>query len=100
MLQVVADLDDVTFDVETDGEQVRREVSRRVWQHAGWATVAIVFEERDADGGWKPAKLALVRLRRIHDAWRPQGTITLRGGDALELAEALEGWRAALTPQS
>jgi hypothetical protein len=92
----VAELDDVTYDLEVDGEQVRRTLHRRVWERGAWATVAIAYEERDADGGWKPAKLALIRLQRVREAWKKHAAITLRGTDALELAAALDGWRETL----
>jgi hypothetical protein len=93
---LVGDLDDVTYDLEVDGEQVRRTLHRRVWQRGAWATVAIAFEERAAGGDWKPARLALIRLQRVRDAWKKHAAITLRGGDALELARTLDAWREAL----
>jgi hypothetical protein len=93
---LVGDLDDVTYDLEVDGVEVRRTLHRRVWERGGWATVAIAFEERAAGGDWKPAKLALIRLQRVRDAWKKHAAITLRGGDALELAAALDTWRDAL----
>jgi len=94
---VVADLDDVVYDLEVDGVEVRRQLERRVWEHAGWATVAVAFQERGTDDAWKPPKVALLRFRRVHDAWQRQAAITLRGLDALELADALAGWRARIT---
>lgn len=93
---LVAELDDVTYDLEVDGEPVRRTLQRRVWERRGWATVAIVFEERAADGTWKPPKLALIRLQRSHDAWKKHAAITLAGPDAAALAETIAGWRAEL----
>src|ERR1041384_6458563 len=56
----VAELDDVTYDLEVDGEEVRRTLHRRVWERGAWATVAIVYEERGPEGTWRPAKLALI----------------------------------------
>lgn len=94
---IVGELDEVVFDLEIDGIEVRRQLSRRVWEHAGWATIAIAFQERDRDGDWKDAKLALLRFRRVHDAWKRQAAITLRGDDALALAEAIASWRDELT---
>jgi hypothetical protein len=91
----VGELDEVDYDLEVDGEQVRRTLKRRVWERGGWATVAIVFQERDRGGAWKPAKLALVRLQRVHEAWKKHATITLRGDDAGELGAALAEWRDA-----
>ncbi len=93
---VVAELDDVTYDLEVDGEQVRRQLQRRVWERRGWATVAIVFDERDRSGAWKPPKLALIRLQRVREAWKKHAAITLQGADAIALGESLAAWRGAL----
>jgi hypothetical protein len=92
----IAELDDITYDLEVDGEQVRRTLHHRIWERGGWATVAIVYEERGPDDVWKPAKLALIRLQRSRGAWKKHAAITLRGGDALHLAEALAAWAPAL----
>ena len=94
---VVADLDEVQYDLEVDGEPVRRQLARRVWEQRGWATVAIAFEERAKDGTWKPAKVALLRFRHEHEAWKKQAIVTLDGFDALALAETLGGWRDKLS---
>jgi len=94
----VGELDEVNYDLEVDGIEVRRTLQRRVFEQAGWATVAIVFQERDPKAdAWKPAKLALVRLQRVHDAWKKHATITLRGDDALGLAAAIAEWRDSLS---
>lgn len=93
---MIAELDEVSYDLEVDGELVRRTLHRRVWERGGWATVAIAFQERRPDGSWKPAKLVMIRLSRVRDAWKKHASITLHGGEALQLAEALEGWREAL----
>jgi hypothetical protein len=97
---LVAELDDVTYDLEVDGEPVRRTLHRRVWERGAWATVAITYEERGAQGAWRPAKLALIRLQRVHDAWKKHAAITLRGIDAMRLAEAIGEWSAALTAEA
>ncbi|HEU0030857.1 MAG TPA: hypothetical protein VFQ53_09490 [Kofleriaceae bacterium] len=89
---LVADLDDVTYDLEVDGEQVRRQLQRKVWERHGWATVAILFEERDRDGtSWKPPKLALIRLQHVREAWKKHAAITLSIDEARELG----AWIAA-----
>ena len=93
---LVAELDEVTYDLEVDGEPVRRTLQRRVWERRGWATVALVYEERDAAGAWKPAKLALIRLQRSRGAWKKHAAITLAGADALALADAIGAWRGDL----
>jgi hypothetical protein len=93
---LIADLDEVQYELEADGELVRRQLGRRVWESRGWATVAIAFVERGKDGEWKAPRLALLRFRRMHDAWKKHATITLPGTDALALATTLEGWRPQL----
>jgi hypothetical protein len=93
---LVAELDEVTYDLEVDGETVRRTLQRRVWERRGWATVALVYEERDADGAWKPAKLALIRLQRARGAWKKHAAITLAADEALALADCIGAWRGDL----
>ena len=88
----VAELDEVSYDLEVDGEPVRRTHHRKVLDRGAWATVVIAFDERGKDGTWKPAKLALIRLQRIHDVWKKHATITLRGDDALALAGWVGDW--------
>jgi len=91
----VVDLDEVQYDLEQDGVQVREQLARRIWEKAGWATVAISFRERDREGEWKPAKLALLRFRRLDEVWKKQASLTLSGDDAAELGAALAEWFAA-----
>ena len=97
---LIGDLDEVTYDLEVDGELVRRTLHRRVWHRGAWATVAIAFEERGPDAVWKPAKLALIRLQRVRDAWKKHAAITLRGSDAVSLAETLSEWASDLSQAS
>jgi len=93
---LVAELDEVTYDLEVDGEQVRRVIHRKVLEKGAWATVAMVFEERASDGSWKPRKLALIRLQKVRDAWKKHAAMTLGAPDALALADAITGWRGDL----
>ena len=89
----IADLDEVQYDLEVDGEQVRRQLARQIWEDRGWATVAVAFQERNAGGEWKDAKVALLRFRRIHEVWKKQAGITLSLTDARALADTLAGWQ-------
>jgi hypothetical protein len=88
----VGELDEVQYDLEQDGELVREQLHRRVWERAGWATVAIAFRERDKAGEWKEPKLALLRFRRINEAWNRQASLTLSGDEARALAGDLAVW--------
>ena len=93
---VVAELDEVTYDLEIDGVEVRRTLERKVFERRGWATVAIVYQELDKAGEWKPAKLALIRLQHVREAWKKHAAMTLDGPDAIALAESLSAWRGPL----
>jgi hypothetical protein len=84
----VAELDEVHYDLEVDGEEVRRQLSRKVWERGGWATIAITFVERDKDGEWKPAELALLRFRKLGGAWQRQSAVT---APLAELVQFLAG---------
>jgi hypothetical protein len=89
----IAELDEVQYDLEVDGEHVRRQLARKIWEERGWATVAVAFQEREPGGAWKPAKVALLRFRRIHEVWKKQAGITLSLADARALAGTIEGWQ-------
>ena len=88
----VGELDEVQYDLEQDGEQVREQLSRRVWEKSGWATIAIAYREKDKGGEWKPAKLSLMRFRRLHEAWSRQAAMTLSDEEARALAGELASW--------
>ena len=92
----VAELDEVTYDLEVDGDEVRRTLHRQIWERGAWATVALVYQERRAGGEWKPAKLALLRFQRVHDAWKKHALITLAGADAAALGTSLATWAPSL----
>lgn len=93
---LVAELDEVTYDLEVDGEQVRRMLHRKVIERGAWATVVMVYEERASDGTWKAGKLALIRMQKVREAWKKHAAITLSGDDAVSLAESISGWRGEL----
>lgn len=89
----VGELDEVDYELEVDGEHVRRQLARRIWEGRGWATVAVAFQEREPGGAWKPVKVALLRFRRIHEVWKKQAAITLSLADARALADTIGGWQ-------
>jgi hypothetical protein len=92
---VVGELDEVTLDLEVDGDEVRRTLGRRTWQRGGWATIAIAYEQRGRSDGapevWAK-KVALLRMQRVRDGWKKHAAITLAGDDARDLAHELARW--------
>lgn len=96
----LADLDEVHYDLEADGETVRRQLARKIWEQRGWATVAVAYQERDGSGAWKPAKVALLRFRRMHDVWKKQAAITLALDEARALADTIAGWADGVSDET
>ncbi len=90
----IDDLDDLSYDVEQDGQLVRRQLDRRVVEHRGWATAIYLYQELDPrTETWRPARAAVVRFRRQHDRWRKHAAITIGSAAVAEaLASALAGW--------
>jgi hypothetical protein len=88
----LAELDEVHYDLEVDGELVRRQLARKIWEQRGWATVAVAFQERDAGGEWKPPKVAVLRFRRMHEMWKKQAGITVSLDEARALASTIADW--------
>ena len=84
----IADLDEVQYDLEADGEEVRRQLSRKVWERGGWATIAITFVERDRGGEWKAPELALLRFRKLDGGWQRQAVVN---APLAELVQFLAG---------
>ena len=89
-------IDDISFDWEEDGRQVRRELDRRVLSRGGWPTVMYLYQELDLQtDAWRPAKVALVRYQSKRGMLRKHASITLGEVKSLELAAALEQWFGA-----
>lgn len=97
---VVAELDDVQYDLEVDGQQVRRQLGRQVWESRGWATIAIAYQERGTDGEWKPPRVALLRFRHVREAWKKEAAFSLPVEQARGLAETIAGWQLDETSES
>lgn len=90
------DLDDLRWDLEEDGRQVRRELDRRVVEKGGWATAVYLYEELDPRTEDWHRKLTLVRWRRVHDQWRKHASFNLTDPDqATMLRDALSAWFTA-----
>ena len=83
----VADLDEISYDMEVDGDLVRRQLSRRIWERRGWATVMVLFEEKRGEA-WVQ-KLAIYRMRRRGEGWQKHARVSLPGDVARELGEEL-----------
>ncbi len=84
---MVAELDEISYDMEVDGDLVRRQLARKIWERRGWATVMVLFEEKRGEV-WAQ-KLAIYRMRRKGEGWQKHASVTLPGDVARELGEEL-----------
>jgi hypothetical protein len=90
----VEELDDIRWDWEEDGRQVRRELDRRTFARGGWATILFLFQELDvATDAWQPPKVAVVRFQKLRGLWKKHAAWNLAGADeALAVSQALAAW--------
>ncbi|HOU55089.1 MAG TPA: hypothetical protein PLQ97_14260 [Myxococcota bacterium] len=94
----VEDLEDLHVDQEQDGEVVVREEGRVVLSRGTRPLVCFRFRRRGADGEFGSPMLALVRLRKAHGGYQPEGRLNLSWEEATELAVRLEAWKAPSDP--
>lgn len=81
---IVGDLDEIQYDQEQDGELVRRQIARKIWERRGWATVMVLFEEKRGDD-WV-GKCAIYRMKRKGEGWAKHASVTVGGDVAQEMA--------------
>jgi hypothetical protein len=94
MAALIADLDEVTFDLEVDGEEVQRTLARRVIERGAWATVLVHVQKRNRDGQWRAPHAVLLRFAKVRGMYKRHATITLGPATAKSLQESLTTWFA------
>lgn len=90
---IVGELDEIHYDQEVDGELVRRQVARKIWERRGWATVMVLFEEKRGDA-WV-GKCAIYRMKRKGEGWAKHASVTVGGDVALEMAALISAQQTA-----
>ena len=81
---IVGELDEIQYDQEQDGELVRRQLARKIWERRGWATVMVLFEEKRGDA-WV-GKCAIYRMKKKGEGWARHAVVTVSGDVAQEMA--------------
>jgi hypothetical protein len=89
---LISDLDDVTADMEIDGELVQRTLHKRVIERGAWATVILQFQKRARSGEWQPARLSVVRFAKVRGAYKRHATIGFGALSVVELQRCLGEW--------
>ena len=71
-------IDDITYDYEEDGKQVRKELKREVLTKGSWSTIMFMFQELDRKSGdWRAPKAAIVRYQKRNGAYRKQSSFNI-----------------------
>ena len=91
----IEDIDDITLELEQDGELVIRQEERQVIARGAWPLVAFLYRERGADGSFGPPKVSVRRFRRQHDAYRLEGKLNLSLQQVRDLASLFQRWADA-----
>lgn len=84
---------DLSYDLEDDGREVRRQLDARVWVRGGWATGLYQYEELDRKTEtWGVTKASILRFRKVRGGWKLHATINLGPAIAHELGATLAAW--------
>lgn len=96
------DVDALTYDYHKDGVQLRRQLAKSVLSNTGtWADVVFLHQDRNlmADDEWKPAKITIVRFKRVMGIWKKQSHLNINGRQRSDqIAALLFVWREKLAP--
>lgn len=87
-------IDEITYDYEEDGRQVRREIQREILSKGAWSTIMFLYEELDRKSEeWRPPKVAIVRYKKWNGQYRKQSSFNISSEkQARQIIAALENW--------
>ncbi len=87
-------LDEISYDYEEDGRQVRRELKREVLSKGAWATLMFLYEELDRKSDeWRPPKIAIVRYKKSNGVYRRQSNFNISSEkQARQIVAAISKW--------
>jgi hypothetical protein len=91
---LIADLDEVTLDLEVDGEQVQRTLQKRVIERGAWATVLLQVQKRGRDGGWAAPSLTILRFAKVRGMYKRHASVSFGSASAQLLHQTVESWFA------
>ena len=86
--------EDLTVTFVEDGKDKVREIDKIILSSsASWVTIAFLFSEADAEGGWRPHKVGLRRYRKRGGRFVVDKHFVLSSArQAHELQRALARW--------
>ena len=95
-IDATSDIESVTYNYSKGGELLRRQLARRVLSDTGiWADVAFLHQDRDMNtDGWKPAKITVVRFKRVDGCWKKQNHLNVNSVARVDqIIHVLSAWR-------
>lgn len=92
MAALIADLDEVTLDVEVDGELVQQTLARQIIERGAWATVLLHVQKRNREGQWRSPHAVLIRFAKVRGMYKRHASITLGTATARALSASLATW--------
>lgn len=87
-------IDELTYDYEEDGRQVRKEIEREVLSKGAWSTIMFKFQELDRKTEeWRAPKVAIVRYKKWQGTYRKQSSFNISSEkQARHIMETLTRW--------
>ena len=89
-------IDEISYDYEEDGRQVRRELKREVLSKGAWSTIMFLYQELDRQKDeWRAPKVAIVRYKKWNGVYRKQSGFNISSEkQARQIVGAIEKWYA------
>ena len=89
-------IDEISYDYEEDGRQVRRELKREVLSKGAWSTIMFLYQELDRQKDeWRAPKVAIVRYKKWNGVYRKQSGFNISNEkQARQIVAAIEQFYA------
>ena len=87
-------IDEVSYDYEDEGRQLRRELKKEILTRGAWATVMFLYEEMDRKTEkWGEPKIAIVRFKKSGGQYRKQSSFNISSRkQAQQIVDLIGQW--------
>ena len=91
-------IDEISYNYEDGGKQVRRELQKEVLTRGSWTTVMFLYEELDRKADtWGDAKIAIVRYKKFGGTYRKQSSFNISSRkQAEQIIDVMRRWYASV----
>lgn len=89
-------VEDLTVEIEENGQTLIRELDKSVLSKGAWATVIFRYQQwRPETGDYGPDKYVIQRYKKSGGEYRKQSKFNISSADqARKIVDALNGWLA------